>query len=303
MKRRLAFIVTTCLLALSLAACGGKKESDNSNNSQQKQEQNSQKEQEPNNQGDKKYATRINVSINPDADILTDNDGKVIEIVFNNEDAKTAYSGLEVAGKDVEEVAKEMVKAATDAGFMQDEKPVTLTIMDSTNSGRDLLDEALEVKDGVQQALTEEDFGNAPIHAEVAEQEVKDDTCDLCYGSGVVVCDGCDGTTYLDGNAWTTCEKCEGHGKTTCSLCNGEAYTSCDSCGGTGLDSSQADGKCFGCHGEGKMKCPRCGDGAGFQECEDCHGEGKLGGLPCPGCGGTLWAVCNRCGGSGKHEN
>ena len=327
MKRKLSVLLITLMLAVSLTACAEKKTANNGDTTtpaQQTQEQSTQeqdtkeqgtqeqgtKEQDtqnesatPDNTADKNYATRINVSINPDADILTDKDGKVVEIVCNNDDATTAYGNLEVAGKEIEEVAKEMVKAATDAGFMQDKKPVTLTIVDAESTGQELMDEALEVKDGVQQALVEEDFQNAPIVAEIKEGEVHDDTCDLCYGKGLIICDGCNGTTFLDGNQWTVCGKCTGEGKTTCTLCTGEGFIACDGCGGTGLDANQDDGKCFACHGEGKTHCVRCGDGNGYQVCEDCNGEGRLGGLPCPRCGGTLWAMCHRCNGEGKNTH
>ena len=197
MKRRLSGLLVILMLAASLTACAEKKTANNGGTTtpaQQTQEQGSQDESSTSdntgdNTGDRNYTTRINVSINPDADILTDKDGKVIEIVCNNDDAATAYGKLEVAGKAIQDVAKEMVKAATDAGFMQDAKPVTLTIVDSECSGQELLDEALEVKGGVQQALIEEDFRHAPIVAEIKEGEVHDDTCDLCYGGGVIICD------------------------------------------------------------------------------------------------------------------
>lgn len=314
MKSRLSILLVALMLIASLTACAEKKTANNGDattpaqqtQEQDTNEQETQSETEsaaPDNTADKNYTTRIKVSINPDADILTDEDGKVIEIVCNNDDAETAYGNLEVEGKELEEVAKEMVKAATDADYMQDEKPVNLTIMDAERTGQELLDEALEAKDGVQQALIEEDFPNAPIVADIMEGEVVDDTCDLCFGSGVIVCDGCNGTTYLDGNEWTVCDKCTGEGKTICTLCNGEGFNTCDSCGGTGLDANQDDGKCWACHGEGKTPCVRCGDGAGYQVCEDCNGEGRLGGLPCPRCGGTLWAMCYRCNGSGKHTH
>ena len=82
------------------------------------------------------------------------------------------------------------------------------------------------------------------------EAEAIDDTCDLCYGKGLLICDGCNGTTYLDGNQWTVCGKCAGAGKSACTLCNGAGSNPCESCGGSGLDETQEDGKCWGCHGK-----------------------------------------------------
>lgn len=309
MKRRLSILLIALMLIASLTACGEKKTANNGDSTtpaQQTQEQDTENEGGTETQAEapeKNYTARINVSINPDADILTDEDGKVIEIVCNNEDAVTAYGELEVAGMEIGEVAKAMINAATEAGFMQDSKPVNLTIVDSEIIGQELLDDAVEAKDGVQQALGENGFPNAPVVAGVSEGEVQDDTCDLCFGSGVVVCEGCNGTTFLDGLQWTECGKCAGEGKTVCSLCAGEGKADCDRCGGTGSDANEADGKCMQCHGEGKINCVRCGDGAGYQVCEDCKGEGRLGGLPCPRCGGTLWAMCHRCNGSGKHTH
>ena len=157
MKKRLSVLVIILMLAASLAGCGQKKPSKDetaTTTAKQTQENNTKEESTtaekntaaeattPDNSANKNYSTRINISINPDADILTDEEGKVVEIVCNNEDAKTAYADLDVEGKEIEEVAGEMVKAATDAGFMQDAKPVTLTIMDSEYTGQELLDDA-----------------------------------------------------------------------------------------------------------------------------------------------------------------
>ena len=307
MKQRVSVLLVTLMLAASLAACAEKEtvnKEDTTGLTQQTQEESAKNDSEiPDNPSERNYATKLKITINPDADILTGPDGKVVEIVCNNEDAVTAYGNLEVSGKELEDVAKEMVDAATDSGFMQDTKPVTITIVDSECTGQDLLDDATEAKEGVQQALLDNDFRNAPIVAEVVEAEVIDDTCDLCYGKGLLICDGCNGTTYLDGNQWTVCGKCAGAGKSACTLCNGAGSNPCESCGGSGLDEAQEDGKCWGCHGEGRMQCVRCGGGAGYQSCEDCNGEGRLGGLPCPRCGGTLWAMCYRCNGSGKNAH
>ncbi len=306
MKRKISLILIIMMLAVYLTACAKKNTNaeDATEPVQQMQEPGTQNEPTTaDSAADNGYSTRINISINPDADILTDGEGNVIEIVCKNDDAKTAYGKLEPKGKKLDEVAKEMVEAAVSEGFLQDTKPVTVTIQDADKVGQELLDTALEAKNGIQKALSEKDLQKSPIVAEITEDEVVDDTCDLCYGKGLLVCDGCNGTTYLDGNAWTTCGKCSGEGKTTCTLCNGNGQMNCDSCGGSGLNAAESDGKCMACHGEGKMNCVRCGEGAGYQQCEDCKGEGRLGGLPCPRCGGTLWAMCNRCNGSGKRNN
>lgn len=247
------------------------------------------------------HVNKINITINPEANIVTDDEGNVVEIEFLNEDAKTAYGDLEVEGKPVGEVAELMVEAAAEHEFLKDGKPVTVTLIDTNIEGQAMLDELNAVKGATQKGLETQGFENSPIYADVEfehDHEV-DYTCDLCNGSGLLVCDACNGTTYLDGNAWTTCGMCGGEGRTLCTLCSGAGSMTCGNCGGTGADESEADGVCFGCHGTGSTPCTRCVDSSGYQECYDCKGAGRLGGLPCPRCGGDLWTVCYRCNGTG----
>ena len=296
MKRFFSLLLIFTMLVFSLAACEDKKNNVNGNAAVT-----------PNGSADnnnqKAYSTRIKILINPDADILVDAENNVVDIVCNNDDAKVAYGELDYEGKSVEEVSSEMVKAATENGFMNEDKDVTLTIVDSTETGQDLLNDALEVKAGVQDGLTAGNFENAPIYAELnkpANNQEESDMCDLCFGTGVLVCDECHGTTFCDGNEWTVCGMCLGHKKTLCTLCEGAGTFVCEDCNGTGVDENREDKTCWCCHGEGIVSCPRCQDRSGYVECYDCKGEGRLGGLPCPHCGGTLWCMCHRCNGTGK---
>lgn len=251
------------------------------------------------------HVNKINITINPEANIVTDDEGNVVEIEFLNEDAKTAYGDLDVEGKPLGEVAELLVEAAAEHEFLKDGKPITVTLIDSNVDGQAMLDELNAVKGATQKELEDQGFEKSPIYADVEFEHEHEGsrTCDLCGGSGLLVCDACNGTTYLDGLAWTTCGMCSGEGRTLCTLCEGAGSMACGNCGGTGLDAAEADGVCFSCKGTGITHCVRCVDSSGYQECYDCKGAGRLGGLPCPRCGGDLWTVCNRCNGSGELDN
>lgn len=254
--------------------------------------------------GSKAHINKINITINPEINIITDDDGIVIEIEYLNDDAREAYGSLDLIGLPVGEATELIVEAAAEQGYLEDGKPVAVTLLDTNVDGQDILGELSDVKDATQKELGDQGFDNCPIQAGIdleAESE-EEHICDLCHGSGVLVCEECNGTTYLDGNAWTVCGMCSGEGRTLCTLCEGNGSITCGNCGGSGVDESEDDGVCFGCKGSGMTTCNRCGDGSGYQVCYDCKGAGRLGGLPCPHCNGTLWGVCNRCEGSGVLE-
>ncbi len=253
---------------------------------------------------DSVHVNKINITINPEINIITDDDGNVVEIEYLNDDAKDAYGSLDLIDMPVGEATELIVEAATEHGYLENGKPVTVTLLDSNVDGQAIMGELNDVRDATQKELGNQGFDNCPIQAcvEVEVEPEHEHVCDLCLGSLVVVCDGCNGTTYLDGNAWTVCGMCSGEGRTLCTLCEGAGSIACGNCGGSGVDEAEDDGVCFGCHGSGTTPCNRCGDGSGYQVCYDCKGAGRLGGLPCPRCGGTLWTVCYRCKGTGVTE-
>lgn len=247
------------------------------------------------------HVNKINITINPEANVIADENGSVTEVEFVNEDAETAYSDLELVGLNVGEAVELMVEAAAEHEFLQNGKPITFTLVDSQLDGQGMLEELTEVREAAQRGLSEREFDNSSICGAIELENVDDNdrTCDLCFGSGLLVCEECNGTTFLDGNAWTICGMCNGEGRTLCTKCEGAGHMVCDACGGSGADAAEADGKCFQCHGTGQTNCTRCENASGYQECYDCKGACKLGGLPCPHCNGTLWGICNRCNGSG----
>lgn len=314
MKKKCALILS---VILCIAVLGGCRENKNKSNPTQQPTQPAQPSQgakatqplqpthNPQEPTQIAHLNKINISINPEINLTTDDNGTVTDVEYVNEDAETAYGSLSLIGLNINEATELIVDAAASQNYLQDGMPITLTLLDTSMDGRETLDELTEVKEATQNELSNQNFDNSAIIASIElETEFEHDhTCDLCLGSGLLVCEECHGTTYLDGNAWTVCGMCGGEGRTLCTLCSGAGSLVCDSCGGTGTDASQSDGVCFQCHGTGTTPCNRCQDGAGYVVCYDCKGAGKLGGLPCNHCGGTLWGICNRCNGAGVTEN
>lgn len=264
-------------------------------------EPDSNKESQAEQPTDVAYSTKFNITINPEVELTTDSEGHVTEVIFLNEDAKTAYADLQLVGLTAAEATELIVQAATDKGFMTNGHPVKLTLVDTNRDGQETLSELSSIKESTQKVLTNNNFDSSVISGEIAKQEdIKEDTCDLCEGTGLLVCEDCNGTTFCNGLTVTVCGMCQGEGKTLCTLCEGNSGGTCETCGGTG---GTADAPCLSCAGTGKITCSRCGDGNGYVTCYDCKGAGQLPGLPCPHCGGTLWGMCNRCNGSGVHEH
>lgn len=311
MKKKIALLLVAALTAASLAACSQTNNTNPTTAAPTAAQTDAPSTDAPGTEApetdapetqapvEKVTGTKINITINPQIDLQADEDGIITGFEYLNEDAQTAYEGLELIGKTIAEASALCVNAATEKGFMQEGKEVALTLVETDMVGADVLDAVTEIKNSTLDELNELEFDAAYVRVDIAhdEEDIQDLTCDLCFGFGAIVCDGCGGTTFLDGNAWTVCEKCEGNGGTNCTLCEGATSIPCDGCGGTGIDSNS--NACMQCSGSGSISCVRC-NGVGKQVCEDCNGEGRLGGLPCPRCGGTLLAMCNRCDGTGE---
>lgn len=62
------------------------------------------------------------ISINPEVDLEIDKDGNVLSVVFQNEDAETAYKELSLEGIQAEDAVKIILETADEKGYLKDDE-------------------------------------------------------------------------------------------------------------------------------------------------------------------------------------
>ena len=212
MKKTIAFFLVLFLL-FSLSGC--------SSSSEKKIEI-----QEPTIEIDEptKGSIVYNMKINPEFEIVADDNLIVVDVVAKNTDAESVLSNVSVVGLSVNEVFAVLTEEAKAQGFLTEEKGNTVNI-----------------------TILEKDDEKMP-------------TCHLCGGCGTVECLDCHGTGIIDscvlcnGKGYFHCDVCNDTG-----FVPREAFH-CEQCNDTGYLTGPADG-CWACHGSGV--CYFCG-GAGY---------------------------------------
>jgi len=146
--------------------------------------------------------------------------------------------------------------------------------------------------------------------------------CDVCASKGRTPCATCSGAGAIpvrcpycqsgripnprsNGTAKAICTTCGGRGRVaaTCATCRGRGKVLCGTCRAKGLLKE----RCVHCKGRGYISVPTIEyDNRGHLvevrkriECAACNRKGYLR-VQCPTCGGTKWATCGSCGGTGK---
>lgn len=135
--------------------------------------------------------------------------------------------------------------------------------------------------------------------------------CEICVGSGSVLCIRCGGKGRVrregkDGNVKSKlCLNCSGNGRTLCSSCIGKGWKYTEE-----KEPENTRRTCATCNGRGTIQCSQCingGWGLGKTMCSSCLGAGYrftniLTGEKetCRICSGTGKKECGRCGGSGR---
>lgn len=240
----------------------------------------------------KEYAVALTVTINPEIKLYLDNENKILATEFLNEDAKTAYSDLNLNGLTLDSGISKIVATAIDKKYLKSGADVTVEVTkinDETVTAEKLLDSS---KEAVSKTLKEKSFSanvvtktadsvNAASSKEAVlqassssvsassskaasqkpEETVKE--CKTCGGSG-------------------ECPYCHG-GKDPCPACKGTGYETCPMCDKNGLDHGET---CHTCGGSHKYLCTHC--------------KGKKTAVDCPSCGGML--KCPDCKGSGTQK-
>jgi len=73
----------------------------------------------------------VEMSVNPDVELVVSENNKVLSVNYKNTDAEIIFSDSELIGKNIEEVAKMFVEQATKAGYIDvntDGTTVTITV-------------------------------------------------------------------------------------------------------------------------------------------------------------------------------
>lgn len=75
----------------------------------------------------------VSVDINPSFEIMTDEDGLIIEVIGLNEDADVVLYNVDVKGKKLDEGLKLMVKESYDLGFIKGERNIVIGVEKQEN--------------------------------------------------------------------------------------------------------------------------------------------------------------------------
>ena len=206
MKKTIAFFLVLFLL-FSLSGC--------SSSSEEKIEI-----QEPTIEIDEpaKGSIVYNMKINPEFEIVADDNLIVVDVVAKNTDAESVLSNVSVVGLGVIQAFNALAEEAAAQGFLTEEKGNTVNI-----------------------TIIEKDDEKLP-------------TCHLCNGCGTVECLDCHGTGIIDscvlcnGKGYFHCDVCNDTGFAPCDQCGGSGYTTkpasgCWACHGSGV--------CYFCGGAG----------------------------------------------------
>ena len=310
MRKKKTFLAICFLLVLALGACGKEKATVEENS-----ETVAEKEEPATETGETQkvtvedqiptdYAAAIIVTINPQVKMYVDVNNTIVGIEYLNEDAKTAYAGIDFLGKTVEEGMEQLVDAAVEKEFLTDGKEVSVDVAEVRDESYDCTKVCAKAEAAVTEAAKNcrieaaiSTTVSAPEATEQAEQtssesqteaqekaqnkseavqapaqeepQVPANPCSNCGGTGK--CDECLGDGYRGVGYTVSCPRCHGSLTETCIYC--------DAAG----NSNKHEGTCDfpNCMGKHVYSCTTCGGGTTPVTCQSCGGSGK-----CKACGG-----------------
>lgn len=259
------------------------------------------------------YAMVVQITINPKVALYLAKDGSVVDVEYLNEDAKNAFSNLEITGTRFEEAVSMIVDTSAKEGYLKEDKTISVDFVETTVEENAIEELTANVQIAVQDALTERQLSaileievEGKVQESVALEPEKADKQDE-FGQQVANQNGGNkGNTGASANTGNT-------GNTENSANTGNQNTGkqeaaqpakepCLACGGSGICPECGGGTlpCKRCGGSLWESCGVCG-GSGRQTCQGCHGSGKdaTSGETCKYCGGAGVYTCEVCGGSG----
>lgn len=224
------------------------------------------------------YALAVIVTINPQVKLYLDAESKIVGVEYLNEDAKTAFAGIDFSGITVEEGMEKIIDAAVEKEFLTDGKEVSIDVAEVVDESCAYTAVCDEMEAVTSQAVSENNV-EAEVSAQVSaqvestestEEVVVENPCSNCGGTGK--CDECLGDGYRGVGYQVSCPRCHGSFTETCIYC--------DASGNSNKHAGTCDfPNCMGAH---VYACTTCNGGSTPVTCASCNGSGK-----CKVCGGT----------------
>lgn len=163
MKKCIGYIVTiTILLALVLCGCGKK-------NDKEKEKETAAFT------APKKYASVVQVTINPTVNLYLDEDEKILAVEYVNTDAKECYSKVEskLVGSKLEDGVNMVIETAEADGYLAKNKEVTIDVIETKQTEQKL--EILSVATEAAKTFISEKKIEAEVVLTKATQKEVDD--------------------------------------------------------------------------------------------------------------------------------
>lgn len=293
MKRRI--IAGMCLLvAFMLCSCGKSNELQDNMTGQETTVE-TKGEQVP-----ETYAVAVVVTINPQVKLYLDANSVIVGVEYLNEDAKTAFSDVDLTNVTMEDGIEKIISAAVEKNYLSDGKDVNIDVAEIKNEASDAVAICEKAENAVVKAAEEKHVTavvTSKVSVDVAKetqtsttQETATETqttqnqpsesvalnpCSNCGGTGK--CDECKGDGYRGAGFTVSCPRCHGALTETCIYCDANG------------NSTKHAGTCDfpNCMGSHIYPCTTCGGGTTAVECASCNGSGK----------------CKVCGGNGATKN
>lgn len=293
MKRRI--IAGMCLLvAFMLCSCGKSNELQDNMTGQETIVE-TKGEQVP-----ETYAVAVVVTINPQVKLYLDANSVIVGVEYLNEDAKAAFSDVDLTNVTMEDGMEKIISAAVEKNYLSDGKDVSIDVAEVKNETSDAVAICKKAETAVIKAAEEKHVTavvTSKVSVNVAKetqtsttQETATETqttqnqpsesvalnpCSNCGGTGK--CDECKGDGYRGAGFTVSCPRCHGALTETCIYCDANG------------NSTKHAGTCDfpNCMGSHIYSCTTCGGGTTAVECASCNGSGK----------------CKVCGGDGAAKN
>lgn len=241
------------------------------------------------------YVLEVQITINPKIALFLAADGSIVDVEYLNEDARNAFSVLDITGASFEDAMSMIVDTAVKEGYLKENKTISVDFIQTGSDEVTIEKLTQKVETAVQDILTEEQI-LATLEIEVMGKvqervtlepevsEVAKEPCPDCGGTGI--CPECGGGTL-------PCKRCGGSLWEKCGVCGGSGHQTCQGCHGSGKDATDGN-NCRHCGGSGGYICELCGR-TGGKSCSICNGKGVVsddcilchGGRSCITCGGT----------------
>lgn len=238
------------------------------------------------------YAYAVTVSINPQITLYLDKNHQVVGYRYDNEDAKEAYSGLDLIGESAAGAVNLLVTTAIEQKLLTEENSNVDIELTDVKDAAPVQDAAILLELRETAVAASQGEGNSQSSA---DEETQADTSQAENGQSVSTQPG---TVSQPAVVVTVSirvtEKMQDEfqikiPQVTCAACNGTGIY-CPGDPDFGKEFRNGTNGYAGCGGLGYAVCPNNWCNGGWITCHNCGGSGKEN---CHGCGGTGLVVSN----------